>query len=127
MKSRGVSLSPPLPALVRGVRTASVITTSSGFFCVLEKGLSACEKQLGQSMAYMADKPDFVGVRWLNIEFSLSAAITYLRFYLLPKMKPVMLNPRRYEEEKAQECGEESSAIPTTIFKPRQLLMLRLT
>jgi hypothetical protein len=37
MKSRGVSLRPPLPALVRGVRMARVITTSSGFFCVLLK------------------------------------------------------------------------------------------
>ena len=36
MKSNGVSFMPPLKPLVRGVRIANVMTTSSGFFCVLE-------------------------------------------------------------------------------------------
>ena len=36
MKSNGVSFKPPLKPLVRGVRIANVMTTSSGFFCVLE-------------------------------------------------------------------------------------------
>ncbi len=36
MKSSGVSFKPPLKPLVRGVRIANVITTSSGFFWVLE-------------------------------------------------------------------------------------------
>ena len=36
MKSSGVSFNPPLKPLVRGVRIANVMTTSSGFFWVLE-------------------------------------------------------------------------------------------
>ncbi len=36
MKSSGVSFNPPLKPLVRGVRSANVMTTSSGFFWVLE-------------------------------------------------------------------------------------------
>ena len=36
MKSSGVSFIPPLKPLVRGVRIANVMTTSSGFFWVLE-------------------------------------------------------------------------------------------
>ena len=35
MKSRGVSLKPPLKALAKGVRMARVMTMSSGFFWVL--------------------------------------------------------------------------------------------
>lgn len=35
MKSRAVSLKPPLLPLVRGVRMARVMTTSSGFWDVL--------------------------------------------------------------------------------------------
>ena len=35
MKSSGVSFKPPLKPLVRGVRIANVMTTSSGFFWVL--------------------------------------------------------------------------------------------
>ena len=35
MKSREVSFMPPLKPLVKGVRMASVMTTSSAFFCVL--------------------------------------------------------------------------------------------
>ena len=36
MKSSGVSFIPPLKPLVRGVRIANVMTTSSGFFWVLK-------------------------------------------------------------------------------------------
>ena len=36
MKSNGVSFKPPLKPLVRGVRIANVMTTSSGFFWVLK-------------------------------------------------------------------------------------------
>ena len=36
MKSSGVSFKPPLKPLVRGDRIANVMTTSSGFFWVLE-------------------------------------------------------------------------------------------
>ena len=38
MASSGVSLRPPFRPFVSGVRMASVITTSSGFFCVLDNG-----------------------------------------------------------------------------------------
>lgn len=40
MASRWVSLKPPFLALVKGVRMARVMTTSSGFFCVLSSTVS---------------------------------------------------------------------------------------
>ena len=40
MESSGVSLKPPLRALVKGVRVARVMTTSSGFFCKLHRLIS---------------------------------------------------------------------------------------
>ncbi len=48
MKSSRVSLKPPLKPLVRGVRMASVMTTSSGFFWVLTRVLNRrrCKRSL---------------------------------------------------------------------------------
>jgi hypothetical protein len=47
MPSSGVSLKPPLKAFVRGVRTASVMTMSSGFLVVLQ---SACQPRNPQML-----------------------------------------------------------------------------
>jgi len=41
MKSSSVSLKPPFLPLARGVLMASVMTMSSGFFCVLSESWSA--------------------------------------------------------------------------------------
>lgn len=70
---------PPLKPLVRGVRMASVMTTSSAFFWVL---LTVGGQQMqpdsrrGQA-AYIADNPLLLGVRWLRMELSLSVAMIY--------------------------------------------------
>lgn len=48
MKSSGVSFKPPLKPLVRGVRMANVMTTSSGFFCVLKNVSNSKDAEGGE-------------------------------------------------------------------------------
>ena len=75
MKSREVSFMPPLEALVRGVRMASVMTTSSAFFWVLLT-ISDPQTYVGKA-TYIADSPLLLGLRWLRMELSLSVAMIY--------------------------------------------------
>ena len=67
---------PPLKPLVRGVRMASVMTTSSAFFWVLltVSGPQTQTDLVGKA-AYIADSPLLLGLRWLRIELSLSVAM----------------------------------------------------
>ena len=69
-----MSLNPPLKPLVRGVRIARVITTSSAFLEVLLSRL-ACVLMTPKGFVYIADNPEEPGVRCLRIELSLSPAI----------------------------------------------------
>ena len=68
-----MSLKLPLKALPKGVRMARVITTSSAFFDVL-RALAHADDVSGRG-TYIALSPEEPGVRCLNIELSLSAAI----------------------------------------------------
>lgn len=78
MKSKGVSLKPPLNAFVRGVLMARVITTSSEFFCVLKTPVSNNARSDNQGCPYMAESPLVLGLRWFKMEVSLSVAISKL-------------------------------------------------
>lgn len=78
--SRGVSLKPPLTALVRGVLMARVMTTSSGFWEVLLEAccqpktngfhVIQCDVDLGKEVgrvwrgAYICSSGDLPGVMW---------------------------------------------------------------
>ena len=79
MKSSEVSFMPPLKPLVRGVRMARVMTTSSAFFWVLLTfGGQHMQPGSGRGKAaYIADSPLLLGVRWLRMELSLSVAMIY--------------------------------------------------
>ncbi len=76
MNSNGVSFMPPLKPLVRGVRIARVMTTSSGFFCVLLTWGQWMYHSEGGESPYIAESPLLLGERWLRIELSRSVAIT---------------------------------------------------
>lgn len=113
MKSRVVSFRPPLKPLVRGVRIARVITTSSGFFWVLF-GHAWLANALGMTVrktTYMADNPLLLGVRWLRMELSLSVAIVESSANLVNRCERMARNAvvkgeKREIPRMFVECGE---------------------
>lgn len=89
MPSRGVSFIPPFLALVSGVRMARVMTTSSGFFCVLS--LRTCQpsrlchvnlRGRGE-VPYILSMPFWVGMDgvmcWRTEERRWAAIVVFLR------------------------------------------------
>ena len=54
---------------------ARVITTSSGFFCVLPGNVNNDECLDADCNIYIVASPFLLGARWLRIELSLSVAI----------------------------------------------------
>lgn len=78
-----VSLKPPLYALVRGVRMARVITTSSAFFVVLSLLLAAllfepARAAVSWAVTYMADNPLVEGVIWFTMDLRRSVILIEL-------------------------------------------------
>jgi hypothetical protein len=71
-----VSLKPPLKPLVRGVRIASVTTTSSGFLVVLfDVQVRYYSVSLGVGVNYIAAMPELPGFRWLRRDERRSTAM----------------------------------------------------
>ena len=67
-------------ALARGVRRARVITTSSGFFCVLFS-VSTVVHRTRDVSAHIAESPEFPeGFRWFKIELKRSVMVVFVVF-----------------------------------------------